>query len=84
MLRPALTIAYDVKTRPMSDPMLPRVLETLTIVFLRLFSTREMNACETYAGPTRFVWKTSLRSSILHEKALSSPPGFCARIRKGR
>ena len=72
----ALATEYDVAICPKSVPMLPSVLDMLTIVFLPLFATSGTKACATSAGPTTFVRKPVVRSSAVHVKAVSSPPGF--------
>ena len=79
MFRPAFVMPYDVNPGPISTgtPMLPRMLETFTIVFFVLFSTRGRKTCAMYAGAATFVAKTCFMASVSIVYARSSPPVFC-------
>ena len=59
MFRAALEIEYEALMAPKSEPMLPTELVMLTIVFLRLFSTRGSKSWEMYAGPATLVMNTA-------------------------
>ena len=76
MLRAVLVMEYDPNPEPVPNPILPAVVEMLTIIFFVLLSTRGRNACETHAGPTTLVRRASRRLSLSSENAVSYPPGF--------
>ena len=76
MFSAAFVTEYDAAICPKSVPMLPSVLDMLTVVFLLLFATSVLKACATSAGPTMFVSKPAVKSSAVHVNAVSRPPGF--------